>query len=232
MDGASPANGVDDRLSEESRADLALRASEERYRTLFNTMGQGYALVELVRDASGKAIDQRYLAFNPAIERLLGVSAADTIGKLASEVFPGIEPWWTETFDRVVAKGSSERIEHFFSPLGRWYEVYAYPAGGDKFVTLYEDTTERKRAEAALRESEKRQAFLLKFSDVLRAEPNAEAMANRALQMLFDEMRLDRCYVGVYQLEMDLAQFPYQVHDDRLPPVPSQVRLSDFPEAL
>ena len=84
----------------------------------------------------------------------------------------------------------------------------------------------------ARKQSEERQAFLLRFSDALRAEPSAEAIANRALRMLSEQMRLDRCYVGVYRLAEDIGEFPQQVHNDRLPPLPAQVRLSDFPEAL
>lgn len=87
------------------------------------------------------------------------------------------------------------------------------------------DITERKRLQEM-------QAFLLLFSDTLRAEPNIDAIANRALQMLSDYLRLDRCYVGVYQLAEDRGVLPYQVGNDRVPPMPDSVRLSDFPDAL
>lgn len=87
-------------------------------------------------------------------------------------------------------------------------------------------------AETALRVSAARQAFLLKFSDALRAEPSADAIAKRALQMLFEHMRLDRSCIGIYRLAEDIGEFRHQVHDKRVPPLPSQVRLSDFPKAL
>ncbi|HEY6817437.1 MAG TPA: PAS domain S-box protein, partial [Croceibacterium sp.] len=79
----------------------ALRDSEEKYRSLFETMGQGYCELELVRDAEGRAVDQFYLEFNPAFEHLFGISAAQARGRKASEVFPGLEPSWTEACDRV-----------------------------------------------------------------------------------------------------------------------------------
>ena len=84
----------------------------------------------------------------------------------------------------------------------------------------------------ARKQAEERQVFLLRLSDALRAEPSAEAIATRALQMLSERLQLDRCYVGVYRLAKDIGEFPHQVHDDRLLPLPAQVRLSDFPEAL
>ncbi|HEY6815012.1 MAG TPA: PAS domain S-box protein, partial [Croceibacterium sp.] len=55
---------------------------------------------------------------------------------------------------RVAKSGTSERIEYRIAALDRWFEVYAYPGRGDRVVTLYEDVTERKRIEIALRESE------------------------------------------------------------------------------
>lgn len=61
---------------------------------------------------------QMYAA-NPAIKRLLGVTAAQARGRLASEVFPGIQPAWTESFDRVVREGRLQRLERLFGPLGR-----------------------------------------------------------------------------------------------------------------
>ena len=74
--------------------------------------------------------------------------------------------------------------------------------------------------------------FLLRLSDALRVESSAEAIANRALQMLSKQIRLNRCYIGIYKLAEDVGDFPHQVHDDDLPPLPAQVRLSDFPKAL
>ena len=87
------------------------------------------------------------------------------------------------------------------------------------------DITERRRAE-------ERQVFLLELSDALRTEPDADGVANRALGLLMEHLRLDRCYIGVYRLDEDRGDLTHQVGNDRVPPVPSRVRLSDFPDAL
>ncbi|WP_185020741.1 PAS domain-containing protein [Histidinibacterium lentulum] len=91
---------------------------------------------------------------------------------------------------------------------------------------------ERARIDEALREREEHQRFLLRFSDALRAEPDADAIAHRAIGMLAEHMRLDRCYVGIYRLAEDKGVFPHQVGNDRISPMPAEVRLSNFPEAM
>ncbi|HEX2970422.1 MAG TPA: GAF domain-containing sensor histidine kinase [Bacteroidales bacterium] len=81
-------------------------------------------------------------------------------------------------------------------------------------------------------QQEHQQTFLLRFSDALRAENNPDAILNLALQMLFAHLKLDCCYIGIFHMEQDYGEFPYQVRTDTFPPLPKGVRLSDFPEAL
>ena len=218
---------------ERAQAEVALRESEERLRTLFDSIDEGFMEVEVVMSADGRAVDWRYLTLNASFERLTGLP--DITGMLVSDLMPDLEPEWAERYAQVVSTGEALRFEMPASGLDRWFDVFLSrvgDAGSRRVAAVYNDISERKRAEIVLRESEARQEFLLKFSDVLRVEPNAEAIADRAIKMLFQYMKLDRCYVGVYRLAEDIAEFPHQVYDDRLPPLPAQVRLSDFPKAL
>jgi PAS domain S-box-containing protein len=96
-------------------------------------------------------------------------------------------------------------------------------------MTLALDEAAAERSEA--RASEERQAFLLKFSDALRAQPSADAVAYCAITMLSEHLRLDRCYITYYRPDDDEADFSYQVGNETVPPLPAKVRLSDFPDA-
>ncbi|SFS11600.1 PAS domain S-box protein [Sphingomonas jatrophae] len=123
-----------------------VRASEEKYRTLFETMGQGFIELKVMHDEHGRPVDLHYLELNPAFERQFGVSVAQARGKRASEFFPDFDPAWTDLFDRVARTGTPERIEEALA--GRWFEVFAYPGADRRVMALYEDISERKQAEA------------------------------------------------------------------------------------
>ena len=136
--------------AERARAETALAASEDKYRTLFESIDEGVGTVELVFDAEGHVADYIYLEQNPAFERLTGLSS-DAIGKRISEVVPDLEPFWFETFERVAKTGDAERFEHAVSALGRWFDVYVSRVGGTdsrRIVYVYNDITERIRREA------------------------------------------------------------------------------------
>jgi PAS domain S-box-containing protein len=134
-------------IHDRREAEAALRASEARWRSLFDRMHEGFALCELVRDAAGRAVDFRYIEVNPAFERLTGLPPAHVLGRLASQALPGLEPFWIDTFARVVEAGEPAHVEHALAALGRWYECLAYRVEGERFAQLFFDVTARKAAE-------------------------------------------------------------------------------------
>jgi PAS domain S-box-containing protein len=137
-----------------TRVEQALRESEERYRRLFSSMTEGFALHEIVLDAEGKPCDYRFLEVNPAFERLTGLKRKNLVGRTVLEVLPSTEPFWIETYGRVALTGKPIHFEQYSSPLGRDYEVYSFRPAEHQFAALFLDVTARRQMEAALRESE------------------------------------------------------------------------------
>ena len=106
----------------------ALGDPDSRYRTLFETLIEGFCTIEMVYDAAGKPVDYRFLEVNPAFETHTGIPNAR--GRLMREIAPDIESYWAETFGRVATTGEPVRFENEAKPLGRMYEVSAYRIGG------------------------------------------------------------------------------------------------------
>jgi signal transduction histidine kinase len=156
----------------------ALRASEERYRTLFNSIDAGYAVVEVMFDGSGAAVDIRYLQVNPAFARQTGLG--DVEGQTLSALAPGVEDSWLADYGTVAVTGLPVRLEGYSAAFGRWFDVYAFRLGAPhlrQVAVLFNDTTERKRNEGALIEAKAaavsanraKSQFLLNMSHELRS---------------------------------------------------------------
>ena len=138
-------------------AEAEIRRSEERFRSLFSNMTEGFALHEVITNESGEAVDYRLLDINPAFERLTGMVKGDVLGRRVTEILPGIESFWIETYGRVGLTGEAATFERYYpAPLDKWYEVYAYRPAERQFAVIFKDVTDRRRAEEALRESEER----------------------------------------------------------------------------
>ena len=64
----------------------ARKQAEERYRSLFDHMLDGFAYCQVVFDEQGRADDLVYLAVNDAFERLTGLT--DVIDKRITQIIP------------------------------------------------------------------------------------------------------------------------------------------------
>ncbi|MCE7029661.1 PAS domain-containing protein [Jiella sp. CBK1P-4] len=140
---------------ERARAETAERHSEERYRLLFDMMTQGFCIVEMIFDETGRAFDYRFLETNRAFERQTGLE--DAAGRTMRSLRPGHEEIWFDTYARVARTRQPEHFESAAAALGRYYEVFAFPFGppdASQVGILFNDVAGRKRTENALRESE------------------------------------------------------------------------------
>ncbi|MEH2126708.1 ATP-binding protein [Nostoc sp.] len=180
-------------ITERVEAEAALRESEEKYRSLFESMNEGLAINELVRDESGRAVDARYLELNPAYQRHTGFDPSSTLGRLASEVFPNYYRSWLEIVERVVRTGQPERFEHFVLDNDKWFAFQVTPFGrADGFTMLYDDITDRKRSEEQLRRVAEMDAFRVKLSDALRSLSDPLEIQRAAMHTLGEYLAVDR----------------------------------------
>ncbi len=143
---------------EQSRASQNLRQSEDRYRTLFNAIDDGFCILQMILDEDGTPVDYRFIEVNPAFERHTGLYNAQ--GQRAREMVPNLEPHWVEIYGNVALTGEPLRfVQSADSMNGRWFNVYAMPVGdpADLHVALvFHDMTEERRHDEAIRQSESR----------------------------------------------------------------------------
>lgn len=134
-------------ITQRKRAEDELMASERRYRNLFEMMESGMAVHELVYDASGKAVDFRFLAINPAFERHTGLKGTTIVGRTARQVMPDIDAAWIGDYIHVAQSGEPARFVRYRESLERYFDVIVYRNEENQFVTLFTDMTEQRRAE-------------------------------------------------------------------------------------
>jgi PAS domain S-box-containing protein len=133
-----------------------LRESEERYRSLFNQMTEGFAVHEIIYNPLGEPVDYRFIDINPAFERLTGLKRDDVVGKLKSEVVPDDNVDWAKIYGKVALTGEPIHLDDYSDTLKRHYDIYCYSPKTNHFATIFSDITERKVAEDNLKVTLKR----------------------------------------------------------------------------
>jgi PAS domain S-box-containing protein len=149
---------------ERQQQEAALRASEEKYRSLFRSISQGFCLLEVLWDDAGQARDLRYLEVNPAFAQQTGLH--DAAGKTARELYGGLEEGWLQAVAGVARTGEPVRYEDSVAALGRWFDVYFFrlqEPHDHRVGAIFTDVTEQRRQEA------EREAFIAALTHDLKS---------------------------------------------------------------
>jgi len=139
-------------ITERKAAEEALQSSEKRYRELFESMLEGLAVCEMLYDEDGTPVDWVYLEVNDMFEPLSGLK--DVVGKRVTEIIPGIRetnPDLFELYARAARDGVKGSIETDLPQLGLSLRIAVYNAGPDRFIAVFEDIAERRRAQSEIR---------------------------------------------------------------------------------
>lgn len=147
-------------ITTRKRMEGTLRKSEKSYRSLFESMDEGFCMFEMLLDEGGRQNDGRFLEANPAFERHSGLR--QVVGKTLRELIPEVENDWFDVYWKLAATGEPIRFVKYSKVLRRWFEVNAFRIGEPeecRVAALFRDITDRKQAEeelAAAKESAER----------------------------------------------------------------------------
>ena len=131
-------------ITERKKIENALQESEEKYRSLFENMLDGFAHCRILLE-HGVPQDFIYLNVNSQFEKLTGLK--NVIGKKVSKVIPGIResnPELFEIYGRVALTGKPEKLETYLDSLGLWLSITVYSNTKEEFVAVFQNITERK----------------------------------------------------------------------------------------
>ncbi|MBE9009072.1 GAF domain-containing protein [Pseudanabaenaceae cyanobacterium LEGE 13415] len=189
---------------ERARAEAALRESEQKYRSLFESMNDGFCIIELIHTEQQQPIDYRFLEVNPAFERQSGLS--DPVGKTGLHFAPNHDPKLLANYQQALITGEPIEFEIAMADLGRYYRISASRHGDPEkkqLAIIFNDISDRKQSEEIV-------ATDLANTRLLR-NLSARLIGEDTIQVLYDEIvaaaiALTRADAGTVQIVDDATQ--------------------------
>ncbi len=178
------------------RAHNSLRESEEKFRSIYDSMKEGLALYRIVAGPDGRAASFCVIDVNPACESIFCRKRKDLIGRDGGELFSGAMLEYLPEIVRVIATGEPFMFELEDPEIQRSFNISVFSPQVGLFATLLEDVTERKKSEAQIQR--------LAYFDSLTGLPNRLLLLDRLDQSL---ARADREQGRVALLFIDLDHF-------------------------
>lgn len=173
---------------ERQRVEDTARESERRYRSLFESIDDGFCVIEMIYDADGRPADYRFLEANTAFEEHTGLTNA--VGRRIREFVPQHEQHWFDVYGSVALTGKPIRTEYESTGLGRWFSAYAFrdgDVGSRRVAVKFSDITRRKQASI-------RADFLVSLSERLAQVTEEPEITRLAVEAVGQHLKVHRCF--------------------------------------
>ena len=210
-------------ITDQKQAEEALRRSEETYRTLFESIDEGFCIAEMIYDEDGNPADYRFQQANPAFYAATGFPD-DAVGKTALELVPDLEQYWINTLGNVARTGRPVRFENESKAMNRWFDIFVSRIGEEEdgaVAVVFSDITDRKRREANL-------AFLADWQAAFSPLTTVQEIAQTAGRMIADYLRLNHCMMVEVDEDLTTATVLYDNATDDTPSLAGNYHLTDF----
>ncbi|PZQ64807.1 MAG: hybrid sensor histidine kinase/response regulator [Phenylobacterium zucineum] len=126
---------------------------QQRYRTLFDSMDEGFCIIEFIDGPRGPLSDYVHIEANAAYERNAGIP--NVVGQKVCEMVPDEAEGWVDLYGAVLRTGEPIRFQRELVATGRYLELAAFriePPDLKQVAVLFQDITPRRKAEVALQQ--------------------------------------------------------------------------------
>ena len=195
-------------ITERSEAQDALRDSETRYRSLFENMLNGLIYCKLILDKDGDVADVELLEVNEVFETTTGISRDQVAGMKLSEVVPGLREANPELFEKyanAVLAGESVELEEYIGPLDQWVHVMVFSPEEGYAVAIFEDISERKRAEGELKQNAERLKTLRDIDHAILSARSPIEIAQSTINQLKELIGATRISVVIFEIADEVS---------------------------
>jgi PAS domain S-box-containing protein len=114
----------------------------------------GFAILEVLRDSRGEAVDCEFKAVNAAFEELMGLTAGGVAGRKLTDIVPESNAEWINFCGRIAAGNLRAKFRTFFPRVGKRLEVVLYSHAEGQVGALITDVTLRLKTQAELQQNE------------------------------------------------------------------------------
>ena len=153
-------------ITERKTAELEIQKSEKKFSELFKGMSGGVVFCKAVYNSIGIMNDCIYEDMNTAYEKMTNLKKEKAVGKKVSEMLPGTDPKWFELLSETSISSKPVNFEIRFKPTSKYFSVFAYSSKKGHFTAIFNDFTERQRAENNLLASKEAYQSLFENSPV------------------------------------------------------------------
>ncbi|WP_066699485.1 ATP-binding protein [Sphingobium amiense] len=159
-----------------------LPGDAERYRTLFETMDDGFCIIEFFDGPHGPLSDYIHVEANAAYERHAGIR--NVVGQKLREMVPDEADGWVELYGAVLHTGKPIRFERELVATGHHLEVHSFRVGpfeDRQVAVLFKDITDRVNAQRA--QQELHQTLEARIAEALAEREEVETALRQAQKM-------------------------------------------------
>ena len=199
--------GVSMDITNRKRAEEELREGETLYRNLFNSMDEGFCIIEVIFDSDGTPTDYRFLEVNEAFERQTGLHEA--AGKRMRDLAPSHEAHWFETYGKIALTGVPAHFVNEAKALNRYYQVHAYRVGKPELrqvAIVFNDISVRMRAEEHIRQLNRIYNVLSDINETIVRENDSQAMLEAACRIAVDKGKFRMAWIGMIETKTQKLQ--------------------------